>query len=128
MIVTKVPLDLCVRRHEGGEVGGAEQIECDDSLGQQSISELHLEAGITSAQDSHKVFFSGADGPLYCFLSVQVGWSQLVIDSFIVKEYDKCTRCFVVESLEAGGRGHRKTGSCGRVCTPAGFGIMSAMA
>ena len=30
-------------------MGGTEQIECDDSLGQQSVPELHLEAGIESA-------------------------------------------------------------------------------
>ena len=29
-----------------------------------------------------------------------MGWSQLVIDSFVVKECEKCTGCFIVKLLE----------------------------
>ena len=39
-------------------MGGADDIEGDDGLGQQLVSEDYLEVGIGATQDCHKVGFS----------------------------------------------------------------------
>ena len=68
-------------------------------MGQKYVPELHLEVGVTSAQDSHKVGFLGVDGPFGCVSLVGVGRSQLVIESLVVKKGKECTGYLVVEAL-----------------------------
>ena len=53
-------------------------------------------------QDSHKVIFSGTDGPFGCVPLVKVGESQLIIDYLVVKEGNECAGYFVVQPLKAG--------------------------
>ena len=93
---------LYVRGKEGVEVGESWEVQGNDFLEQQYITELHFEAEIVFAQDSHKAVFPGVDGPFGCVPLMRVGRILLIIDSLVVEEGNECVVCLVFQDLKAG--------------------------
>ena len=83
------------------EAGGTKEIERCDGLGQDAIPQVKGELFVGGAKARDKMVFERLNGSFCRISAVDVGWDQLIVDSFLSNGSFEGSGCFVVELLES---------------------------
>ena len=101
-IEVKVAIKLGPGRELRVEAGATEQIQGEDSLGDEAIPQVEGKELVHTAETSNEVIFERADGAFGGVSTVDAGRRKLEVDVFRMEKLLQGLSAFIVKALEAG--------------------------
>ena len=83
-VEVKLAKDLVISGEFGVDLGGSEQVECDDGLWEELIPETSREALVSAIQDRGEVVFKGTNGAFSWIVAMIVCSNQLEFELLLL--------------------------------------------